>query len=231
MDQLNYRFATAHDVEALIELRVAFLGEVAGADAEDRELRGALRDYFGAALAAGEFVSYVAEIQRQVIAASGMVFHHHPPSPGNRSGKVAYIMNMYTLPQYRGRGIATELLTRLIAHARQNECARAFLHALPKARSVYERAGFLPDDSEMRLDLIERHRLATVQANAQTMSPQTTPPSASAVSSKRPPLGDRSKTRRETSELDMTDPAANRMPTSAANGGRQDGGDGGGGEA
>lgn len=156
MEQPIYRFATAHDVDALIELRMAFLGEVAGADADDRELRGALRDYFGAALGAGEFVSCLAEMQGRVIAASGMVFHQHPPSSANRSGKVAYIMNMYTLPQHRGRGIATELVTRLIAHARQNDCARAFLHALPNARSIYERAGFLPDDSEMRLDLIER---------------------------------------------------------------------------
>ena len=158
MDQLIYRFATAHDVEALMELRMAFLGEVASADSEDRELRRALRDYFGAALAAGEFVSYVAEIQQQVIAASGMVFHQHPPSSANRSGKVAYIMNMYTVPQHRGRGIATELLARLVGLARQKQCARAVLHALPNARSMYERAGFHPDDTEMRLDLMARQR-------------------------------------------------------------------------
>ena len=165
MDQLIYRFATAHDVEALIELRMAFLGELAGAEAEDRELRRALRDYFGAALAAGEFVSYVAEIQGQVIAASGMVFHLHPPSPANRSGKVAYIMNMYTIPRHRGRGIATELLARPVAHARQNDCARAFLHALPNARSLYQRAGFLPDDSELRLDLSNTSNDKTIELN------------------------------------------------------------------
>jgi GNAT superfamily N-acetyltransferase len=72
---------------------------------------------------------------------------------GGQTVNVAYIMNMYTLPRHRGRGIATELLARLVAHARQKDCARAFLHALANARSIYERAGFLPDDSEMRLDL------------------------------------------------------------------------------
>jgi len=63
-------------------------------------------------------------------------------------------MNMYTVPQHRGRGVATALLRLLLDHARRERCGGAVLHAMPNARSIYARAGFVPADTEMRLDLI-----------------------------------------------------------------------------
>ena len=153
MAELVYRIAVTSDVESLVDLRVAFLNEVAAEAAEDPQLRQAVREYFAAALGMGEFVSYLAEANGAVIAASGMVFHHHPPSPANPSGREAFIMNMYTVPAHRGRGIATQLLRRLLDYARHQGCGSAVLHALPKGRSIYERAGFVATETEMRLSL------------------------------------------------------------------------------
>lgn len=153
MDEYAYRRATEADVDRLVELRMAFLAEVAGGDAADVELAGAIGKYFSDAIHSGEFVAFVAKADGVVIASSGMVFHRHPPSPANRSGRQSFIMNMYTVPPHRRRGIATQLLTRLLDHARACGCNSAALHALPQGRSMYERAGFTPTDTEMRLDL------------------------------------------------------------------------------
>jgi GNAT superfamily N-acetyltransferase len=154
MPEPSYRAAGPDDVDALLELRIAFLTEAAGARSEDAELRRAIRDYFAAAFAAGTFVAYVAQMHGKVIAASGMVIHPHPPSPANRSGKSAYIMNMYTVPEHRRRGIATALLELLLDHARREGCGVAVLHAMPNARALYAKAGFVPADTEMRLNLV-----------------------------------------------------------------------------
>ena len=62
-------------------------------------------------------------------------------------------MNMYTLPEERGRGLATELLKRLLDDARELRIAVVVLHAMPKGRSIYLKAGFVPSESEMRLRL------------------------------------------------------------------------------
>lgn len=153
MPETVFRIAMLSDIDALVELRMAFLCEVAGAGADDTDLRRALRDYFSGALGQREFIAWLAEADGAVIAASGMVIHQHPPSPANRSGREAYIMNMYTLPAHRGGGIATALLAKLLDHARQQRCGRAVLHALPKGRSIYKSAGFVATESEMRLDL------------------------------------------------------------------------------
>jgi len=63
------------------------------------------------------------------------------------------MMNMYTLPAWRGRGIATALLRHLIQLARQTNCSRVSLHATPKAVPVYARLDFKSADAEMRLAL------------------------------------------------------------------------------
>jgi GNAT superfamily N-acetyltransferase len=69
------------------------------------------------------------------------------------NGREAYIMNMYTRPQWRGQGIATAIFRRLLEIARQKDCTRVALHALPPGRPIYEKEGFVVGDKEMRLDL------------------------------------------------------------------------------
>jgi len=75
MQEITYRRAESSDIPALIELRAAFLAEVAGADPNDAVLIDALGKYFTATVASGEFIAFVAEIQDRVVASSGLVFH------------------------------------------------------------------------------------------------------------------------------------------------------------
>ena len=149
------RLATATDVHSLDALRMAFLAEVSGADPADAALLAALRRYFAAAVPAGEFVAAVADHGGRVVASIGLAYHRLPPSPTNPAGCEPYVMNMYTLPAWRGRGPATALLGRSADVARGGGCCRVCPHTLPLARSVYARAGFVPGDGEMRLDLRE----------------------------------------------------------------------------
>jgi ribosomal protein S18 acetylase RimI-like enzyme len=148
-----YRRATPEDVDPLVNLRLAFLAEVSGATGSDPVLRDSLTEYFSKMIPSNEFIGFLAVADSTIIATSGLVFHRHPPSNRNPTGREAYIMNMYTLPEYRRRGIATRLLQMLIDHARQNDCGKISMHALPEGRSIYVNAGFVPIETEMRLNL------------------------------------------------------------------------------
>jgi GNAT superfamily N-acetyltransferase len=147
-----YRRATAEDAAPLASLRMAFLVEVSGA-AEDPALLQSIQDYFSRAIPKEEIIVFVAAADSQIVATSGLIFHVHAPSNRNPNGREAYIMNMYTMPQWRRRGIAARLLEMAINHVRQNDCRKISLHVMPKGRSIYEKAGFRPIDTEMRLDL------------------------------------------------------------------------------
>ena len=155
MNEIVFRLATASDVESLTRLRLAFLAEISGASQSDQSLRESLAEYFSRTIPSGEFIGFLAVVETTIIATSGLVFHRHPPSNRNPTGREAYIMNMYTDPAWRRRGIATRLLQMLIDHSRQNNCGKISMHALPKGKSIYVNAGFVPIETEMRLNLFK----------------------------------------------------------------------------
>jgi GNAT superfamily N-acetyltransferase len=66
--------------------------------------------------------------------------------------KDGYIWAVYVDPQYRGRGVAKQLVSANIQHLKSLGCTHALLNATESGRPVYERLGFLAANS-MRLDL------------------------------------------------------------------------------
>jgi len=155
MNQLpiSYRRADINDVEPLAILRREFLLEVADAQPGDTSILPRLRTWFQEKLASGHFCAILALAGSEVIASSGLVVHEHPPGIMIPNGREAYIMNMYTCPAWRGKGIATAIFRRLLDIAREKDCSRVALHALPMGRAIYQKEGFVAGNKEMRLDL------------------------------------------------------------------------------
>jgi GNAT superfamily N-acetyltransferase len=60
---------------------------------------------------------------------------------------------MYTLPAYRRRGIASELLRRTILEARSRGLSALRLQSTDDGRPIYERAGFRDAGRDMVLSL------------------------------------------------------------------------------
>jgi ribosomal protein S18 acetylase RimI-like enzyme len=153
------RQAEATDLEVLVDLRLMFLEEVNGGPAPDG-LRESLHGYFTRTLASGEFRAWLAvsNVTRdthaeQIVGTSGLVFMSRPPSHTNLGGRDAYIMNMYTLPACRGRGIGTALFGRVLEHIETSGCEKALLHATEQGRALYEKFGFRVPDSEVEMTL------------------------------------------------------------------------------
>ena len=62
---------------------------------------------------------------------------------------VPLVVNVYTEPDVRGRGIARALMNRLMEWARSRGCDRVLLHASDAGRPLYQSLGFVPTN-EMR---------------------------------------------------------------------------------
>jgi GNAT superfamily N-acetyltransferase len=155
MSAPEVRRATLDDLEALVRLRVALLGEMGAVDeAGAAPLAGAIRRYLVADLLAERFLAWVGtDDEGAVVACGGLVFVQKPPSPGNHSGREAYIMNMYTVPEWRGRGLATRIFAAILGHAREAGAELVRLHATADGRAMYERGGFRLVGNEMTLRL------------------------------------------------------------------------------
>ena len=75
------------------------------------------------------------------------------PRPGRLAVPfLPYVMSMYTVPERRGKGVATRLVRAMVRWAADRGYPRILLHASRMGRPVYARAGF-HDGSEMRLEL------------------------------------------------------------------------------
>ena len=72
-----------------------------------------------------------------------MLTYHNP------SGCKAYIMNMYTKPEYRRKGIANNTLKLLVEDARSRGINEISLEATQMGRPLYEKFGFVKMNDEM----------------------------------------------------------------------------------
>lgn len=65
------------------------------------------------------------------------------------TGPVPLVVNVYTLPAWRGRGVARALMATLMDWSRTQNMDRVVLHASVAGRPLYEALGFKPTN-EMR---------------------------------------------------------------------------------
>lgn len=150
------RQATERDILELVRLRIDFLTEMNAAEHHaplPDGFEAVLIGYLESAIPNGNFVAYVAQEDEKIIATSGICFYQAVPSQSNPTGRIAYIMNMYTVPCQRKKGLATALLQRTIQEARLRGSTTITLHATEDGRNLYAKTGFSKDEDGMFLHL------------------------------------------------------------------------------
>lgn len=153
---VTYHRATVEDIDVLVEYRLRFLAEHSGSGkvSEDETFKKNLREYFLRAMPQGAFIAWLAKRGEEVVATSGMVVWQIPSNNSVRTGRLGYILNMYTVPEARRQGICTALLEKMIEEARSIGLSRVHLHASKLGEGVYRRRGFTePGDIELQLKL------------------------------------------------------------------------------
>ena len=151
----NFIKASLNHIDAIISLRLAMLEEIELLNSAQEKLlmESATREYLQKALLNNEFISYMAELDGEPVAISGMVYFQRPPSLKNLQGIEAYILNMYTVPAYRGNGLAEKLLNLCVDESRKRGVKRIWLHASEAGAPLYKKMGFKNKNSEMELFL------------------------------------------------------------------------------
>lgn len=151
----SLRKANLNDVDKLIEFRVEFLKEVqeSPSDREIEIFRKTLKDFFLDKMKSNEFIAWLAESDNEIIATSGLSFLQKPPHFINMTGKFAYIMNMYTKPEWRRKGIGGALLEKLFEEIKKKGIQSVVLHATPGGRPLYEKYGFRENDGDKEMIL------------------------------------------------------------------------------
>jgi len=144
MDNITYHRANQNDIQTLIDYRVIFGLELAGEQTAEsiNELREQTKNYFEKAINDNSYIGYIAKRGNDIAGIGGMVIREQPGTFKNPSGKVGYLMFMYTVPSFRRNGICTEILSALMNIGKQMDIAVFELHATKEGEFVYKQNGF-----------------------------------------------------------------------------------------
>jgi ribosomal protein S18 acetylase RimI-like enzyme len=149
----SLRKATLNDIDILIDFRVKFLKEIQDPpSAKEMEVfRISLKEFFLSKMKSNKFIAWLAESSYEIIATSGLSFLQKPPHFINMTGKFAYIMNMYTNPKWRRKGIGAALLEKLFEEIKKKGIQSVVLHATPSGKPLYEKYGFRENDGDKEM--------------------------------------------------------------------------------
>ena len=146
-----YRKLTAEDLDPFIRMRITQLREEGAT--EQIDLVPALKDYYRRHLKDGTFVSWLAVDGEKIVGTSGMSCVEKPPYFSCPSGRVGLLSSMYTDPAYRRRGIARELLERVVEEARAYGCGSVQITASDMGVLLYSAFGFQKNGNFMQYKL------------------------------------------------------------------------------
>jgi GNAT superfamily N-acetyltransferase len=148
---IEYRRLTEQELDTFIDMRITQLREEGAT--EDIDLRPALNDYYHRHMKDGTFVSWLALDGNRIIGTSGMSFVEKPPYFGCPSGKMGLLSSMFTAKDYRRKGIAKELLNRVVNEAREYGCGTIQITASDMGVLLYTNFGFVKNGNFMQYKL------------------------------------------------------------------------------
>lgn len=111
--------------------------------------------FFKKWLESSDFVQFIAEEDGKLLSTAAVIYYDLPPSFTNKIGVRGYVTNVYTVPEHRGKGLAKMLLTELLNDAKSRGIKKLWLGASKLGRPLYEKLGFIPQESAMELTIKE----------------------------------------------------------------------------
>ena len=148
---ITYRKLTENNLDTFIRMRIDQLREEGAAG--DIDLVPALKEYYKRHMEDGTFLSWLAVDGDRIVGTSGMSIVEKPPYYDCPSGKIGLLSSMFTDPDYRRRGIARELLSRVVEEARSGGCGTVQITASDMGVLLYTDYGFVKNENFMQYKL------------------------------------------------------------------------------
>ena len=154
---IQYKIAASEDIAGLMAIRLEMLREVNILSKDypfSEDFCSYSRDYF----LNGQHTTVLAvdeedEENGKTIGCASLCYIELMPTFSHPTGKRAHLMNVYTIPDYRGQGIARRMVEMLIEEARRRGVTEISLDATAVGRPLYRKLGFRDSEECMVLVL------------------------------------------------------------------------------
>jgi GNAT superfamily N-acetyltransferase len=144
ISQVVVRKVEEGDIDAMTDHRLDYLAELQGQRSDDYKavLKKELSDYFRKSMKEGAFYAVLAELDGEMLAFGGMVIKKIPGDFNRSSYLEGDILNMYTLPKARMKGLSSMILGELIRKSREIGISKLALHTSRDGEHMYRKFGF-----------------------------------------------------------------------------------------
>lgn len=147
---MEIRKATHEDIPLIIKNRMEFVRNIAkGNPTEQFEID--TYNFINNHIDDETFIAWLAIENNQIVSIAVICIYELLPTKSNLTG---YIQNVYTLEEYRKKGLATQLLKRLIDDAKNKGVGNIYLHATDEGKYVYDKLGFEINSDGMLLKIL-----------------------------------------------------------------------------
>lgn len=154
---MNICKATLDDIDDLIGLRIDFLTMDQGrlSDQNEKDIRAQLKVYLAKHIPLEDFIAVIAKHPTGKIASAAfLIIQERPANPSFITGLTGTLLNVVTYPEFRRKGIASQVIGEIINEARQKGVSSIDLYATDDGRELYKKLGFVePSYTSMRLKL------------------------------------------------------------------------------
>ncbi len=144
LSEIQIRKIGVGEVELLTTYRMAYLLEMQGERSEEyqQKLYRELTAYFTQALAEDRFFAFLAELNGEIVSFGAMVLKKIPGDLNQSLYLEGDILNMYTVPFVRRKGISAMILEHLLTEARRRGINKVSLHTSKDGEKLYRKFGF-----------------------------------------------------------------------------------------
>lgn len=148
------RKATVEDAALLSEVRKLQL--IDEGIAPNCDIDAELDTFFKKWLVSKDFLQLIAEENGKLLSTAAIVYYDLPPSFTNKIGVRGYVTNVYTAPEHRRKGLSKMLLEKILEDAKSRGIKKIWLGASKLGRPLYEKLGFIQQESYMELTLKDK---------------------------------------------------------------------------
>jgi len=152
LDQIVIRKLNENDKEAFVNLRIMFLIDCFNSinesisEMDKKEIENNLNIYFENHINKNDFIGIVGEYNGNIVSLACLVISDYPAYPGLLNGKAGKLLNVYTFPEFRKKGISKKIVKEIINEAKVNEVKSIELKSTEKGYNLYKKFGFIDDN-------------------------------------------------------------------------------------
>ena len=141
-----FETAQKSDIPQLTQLRIDFLkvGQPDMSEETEKTLKANITAFFEKYLNKDSvvFIARDDSADSKIVSTAILNIIEKPANTSYIHGRVGEVNSVYTLPEYRRRGIALQIIKNLIEYSKENQIDRVDLKATKMGAPVYLKAGF-----------------------------------------------------------------------------------------